>query len=133
MKKTVSKTTLARLVAAERAEARELLSEYGGHERPKTRGECGTARPCPWAGCKYHLYLDVNPKTGAVKLNHPGREVWELAESCALDIADRGATLEEVGAAVGVTRERARQIEAAGLARLRARTEAAALHSYLEP
>jgi len=39
--------------------------------------------------------------------------------SCALDVADRGgATLEEVGALINVTRERVRQIEVMALAHL---------------
>ena len=37
---------------------------------------------------------------------------------------DLGATLEEIGQALGVTRERARQIEAAALRKLRVRCEA---------
>jgi hypothetical protein len=131
--RTLNRTALSRLATAERAEVEALLREYGGHKRPKTRGECGTARPCPFVSCKYHLYLDVNPETGAVKLNHPGKEVCELTESCALDLAERGVTLEEAGAAVGVTRERARQIEAAGLAKLRVEKATVALQVYLEP
>src|SRR5688572_696068 len=44
--------------------------------RPATRGECKEeARPCPWVSCKYHLYLDVNPETGSIKLNFPDLEV----------------------------------------------------------
>jgi hypothetical protein len=84
-------------------------------------------------GCKYHLYLDVNPQTGAVKLNRPHLDVSELTESCALDLAERGVTLEEAGAAVGVTRERARQIEAKGLAMLAQSRERRRLQAYLEP
>jgi len=82
-------------------------------ERPRTRGECEEGdRPCPWVACKYHLYLDVNPETGSIKLNFPDLEVWEMKETCALDIADRGgATLEVVGATMNLTRERIRQME----------------------
>lgn len=89
-------------------------------ERPATREQCSQmARPCPFVSCAHHLYLDVNPETGAIKLNFPHLEVWEMAETCSLDLADRGGmTLEEVGAAINVTRERARQVEARGLRRL---------------
>jgi hypothetical protein len=91
-------------------------------EMPLVREEClkQPGRPCPWVRCKSHLYLDVNPETGTVKLNFPHLEVWEMGESCSLDLADRGGlTLEEVGAAINVTRERARQVETRGLEKIR--------------
>ena len=66
--------------------------------RPQTRAECeGGARPCPYVSCVHHLYLDVSEQTGAIKMNFPDLEPWELTESCALDVADRGGlTLDEV-------------------------------------
>ena len=90
--------------------------------RPRTRGECVDGpRPCPWAGCKYHLALDVNPETGTIKINRPDLEVWELEHSCALDIADVGGlTLEATGLIANLTRERIRQLEIIGLVKLRA-------------
>jgi hypothetical protein len=89
-------------------------------ERPRTRGACGQERPCPWVSCKHHLYLDVNPETGSIKLNFPDLEVWEMKETCALDVADRnGITLEEVGEIMNLTRERIRQVEVRGLLRLK--------------
>lgn len=72
---------------------------------PRVRGDClpggsNEVRPCPWNTCRYHV-------------EHP--EV-----SCALDVADRGgATLEEVGEYIGVTRERIRQIEAGLMLKLK--------------
>ena len=52
-------------------------------------------RPCPYVSCKHHLYLDVT-EFGGIKLNFPGLEVWELEETCALDVAERGGvTLDE--------------------------------------
>lgn len=97
---------------------RELYPESEHGARPKTRGDCAqAARPCPFVSCKHHLYLDVSSQTGAIKLNFPDIEVWEMAESCVLDVADRGgATLEEVGALMNLTRERTRQLEARSLA-----------------
>lgn len=81
-------------------------------ERPRTRGECGDERPCPFVGCSHHLYLDVNVETGAIKLNFPDLEPWDMKHSCTLDEADKGAhTLEAVGERINVTRERLRQIE----------------------
>ena len=39
-------------------------------------------------------------------------EICSEKESCVLDVADRGgATLEEIGDAMGITRERVRQLE----------------------
>lgn len=91
-------------------------------DRPRTRAECGGGqmRPCPFVSCKHHLYLDVNPVSGSVKLNFPDLEVWEMKETCALDVADRGGiTLEEVGEILNLTRERIRQVEVRGLLRLK--------------
>jgi len=89
--------------------------------RPRTRGECGHLRPCPYVSCRFHLYLDVLP-TGNLKLNFPDLEPWQLHPSCALDVADRGPHGHEaVGAAINVTFERARQIEESALAKLKKR------------
>lgn len=92
-------------------------------ERPKTREDClkgglNERRPCPFVSCEHHLYMDVNKETGAIKMNFPHLEVWELKETCALDVADRGGiTLEEVGEIMNLTRERIRQVEVRGLSR----------------
>ena len=109
-----------RLSRAERAAGAEL-ADVDTTRRPKTRAECvGGPRPCPWAGCRHHLYLDVNPETGSVRLNFPGVDLADMTETCALDVADRdGVTLDTVAAALNVTRERIRQIEALSLERLR--------------
>ena len=89
--------------------------------RPRSRADCaGGPRPCLFISCKHHLYLDVNPGTGSIKLNFPDKEIWELNETCALDVADRGGiTLEEVGSIMNLTRERIRQVENRGLQKLR--------------
>jgi hypothetical protein len=89
--------------------------------RPTTREQCrGEVRPCPWVACKHHLYLDVNPETGSIKINFPDLEPWELNETCALDVAERGGiTLEEVGEIMNLTRERIRQVEVRGLLKLK--------------
>ncbi|MBA3819952.1 MAG: DNA-binding protein, partial [Deltaproteobacteria bacterium] len=89
--------------------------------RPKTRADCGAEqRPCPWVACKHHLYLDINPETGSIKINFPDLEVWELRDTCALDVAERGGiTLDEVGLVTNLTRERIRQLEVRGLLKLK--------------
>jgi len=102
----------------------EDLATLAEHLRPTTRGDClpggcNAERPCPWVGCRHHLALKVLG-SGRVRLWHPDLEVWELPETCALDVADRGPeSLEKVGAYMGLTRERVRQIEEEGLERIR--------------
>lgn len=104
---------------AESPEDVELRAELAV-SRPATRADCvGGLRPCPFLGCRYHLYLDVNPETGSVKLNFPDTELHEMAETCTLDVADRqGMTLARVGSLMNLTRERIRQLESQALARL---------------
>jgi hypothetical protein len=128
--KTMSRKEIARDLRRQRQsgvidpELEAVMQEIEA-ERPRSRSECATGpRPCMFISCKHHLYLDVNPSTGSIKLNFPDREVWELENTCALDVADRGGiTLEEVGAIMNLTRERIRQVETRGLLKLRAIAE----------
>jgi Sigma-70, region 4 len=101
---------------------------------PCVRADCvDGARPCPFVSCKHHLYLDVSARTGAIKINFPDLDVWEMSETCALDVADRGGTtLEEVGAIMNLTRERIRQVEVKGLAKLAALRDMMALRDYVD-
>ncbi len=129
----------ARTISVKRMTKRELelgrlLYPETDYYKPKSRAEClGTERPCPYVSCKHHLYLDVSPRTGAIKLNFPDLEVWEMKETCALDVADRGGTtLEDVGAIMNLTRERIRQVEVRALAKLEALTEMEALRDYVD-
>jgi hypothetical protein len=102
-------------------------------QRPKQRSECAEGpRPCPHVSCRHHLYLDVSPKTGAIKLNFPDLEPWELPMSCALDIAeDGGRTLEDVGEIMNLTRERIRQLELKALSKLEAVRDMRALRELI--
>jgi Sigma-70, region 4 len=99
----------------------QALAEELEATRPRLRADCAEgARPCPYVSCKFNLYVDVNPRTGSVKMNFPDKELWEIGDTCALDVADRGGiTLEEVGAIMNLTRERVRQLETRGLTKLR--------------
>ncbi len=86
--------------------------------RPQTRAECrDMPRPCPFVGCRFHLYLDVNPRNGNVKYNFPDKEPWQLEVSCSMDVAEAegGVTLEEIGQVMNLTRERVRQVEVVAL------------------
>ena len=93
------------------------------HWRPKSRSECQDGpRPCPFVGCKFHLFLDITPR-GGLRVPH-GEEpeaLFELKETCALDVADRGGlTLEAVARLQSITRERVRQIELGALEKYKA-------------
>ena len=129
----------ARTISVKRMTKRELelgrlLYPETDYWKPRSRADClGTDRPCPFVSCKYHLYLDVSPRTGAIKLNFPDLEVWEMKETCSLDVADRGGTtLEDVGAIMNLTRERIRQVEVRALAKLEALKDMAALRDYVD-
>jgi len=116
-----SKTIAPKRLTRDERRLSELLVYPEEVERPMTREECKSMpRPCPFVSCAHHLYLDVNQETGAIKLNFPHLEVWEMAETCSLDVADRGGiTLEEVGAILNLTRERIRQVEVRGLYKIK--------------
>ena len=126
--------SVKRLSKAELERGRLLFPEDTAADRPTERAECVNGmRPCPYVSCQHHLYLDVSPRTGAIKLNFPDLEVWEMTETCALDVADRGgATLQEVGAIMNLTRERIRQVEVRGLAKLQAHDQMSSLRDYVD-
>ena len=127
-----AKTIAMKRLTKEEIRIGKLLFPERGYWRPKTRGDCANvARPCPYVSCKYHLFIDVNQQTGSIKLNFPDLEVWDLKQSCALDVAMQGgATLEEVGEILNLTRERIRQVEVRGLFQLKEQ-DSAVLNSYL--
>jgi len=126
--------SIKRLAKSEIARGRLEYPEETKHLRPKTRAEClNTPRPCPFVSCAHHLYLDVSPRTGAIKMNYPDLEVEDMTHSCVLDIADRGAeTLEQAATVMNVTRERIRQIEVVALAKLEAKESAAVLRDFID-
>jgi Sigma-70, region 4 len=129
----------ARTISVKRMTKRELeigrlLFPETDYWKPRNRAECAEGpRPCPFVSCKHHLFIDVSPRTGAIKLNFPDLEVWDLGESCALDVADKhGTTLEDVGAIMNLTRERIRQVEVKALAKLEALNDMYALRDYVD-
>lgn len=121
VRRSRAKTIAMKRLTKEELRIGALLYPERSYWRPSARGECSNvARPCPYVSCKYHLYIDVNPATGSIKVNFPDREVWELGNSCALDVAEQGGiTLEEVGEILNLTRERIRQVEVRGLMKLK--------------
>ena len=106
------------------------------HPRPQQRSDClvggpNAQRPCPYVSCRHHLYLEVNPTTGTIKLSFPDSEPWEIPATCSLDVADahdadpeptgtRLLKLEAVSQLLGLTRERIRQIEEGAVPKLKA-------------
>jgi hypothetical protein len=130
----------ARTISVKRMTKRELelgrmlYPDIEDGAKPTRREDCAQGqRPCPFVSCKHHLYLDVSARTGAIKLNFPDLEVWEMTESCAVDVADRGGTtLEDVGTIMNLTRERIRQVEVKGLAKLEALSDTFALRDYVD-
>lgn len=91
----------------------ELQEEvrFAEKNRPRTRADCvGGYRPCPWVGCRHHLYLDVND-VGNIRFNFPNLGVDELPVSCALDVADTGPLDgDNVGVLLNITRESVRNM-----------------------
>jgi len=129
----------ARTISVKRMTKRELeigrmLYPETDYYKPRTRAECADGpRPCPYVSCQHHLFLDVSARTGAIKLNFPDLEVWDMNETCALDVADRGGTtLEDVGAIMNLTRERIRQVEVKALAKLEALNDMTSLRDYVD-
>src|SRR5258706_2657935 len=129
----------ARTISVKRMTKRELeigrlLFPETDYWKPQSRAECAEGpRPCPFVPCKHHLFIDVSPRTGAIKLNFPDLEVWDLVESCAIDVADSGGkTLEDVGAIMNLTRERIRQVEVKALAKLEALSDMYALRDHFD-
>jgi hypothetical protein len=126
--RTERTANLARLKAEVRAEPE--LEEPSPAElealRPRERSDCERVpRPCPFVGCRYHLYLEVKGN-GSVVFSQPGLDPTELPEraSCVLDLVEDhpdGMTLAAVGTLYRMGRERVRQIEAGARRALRAR------------
>ena len=108
------------LKASEPPKTRRLPVVQEEHWRPKTRGDCKSVpRPCPHAGCRHHLYLDISSE-GWLRINKSVSEPGEMVVSCSLDVADRGhqMLLDEIGELMGVTKERVRQLEFSALRKL---------------
>lgn len=108
-----------------------------GMERPRTRGACeGGERPCPWVSCRYHLAFDVTPG-GSLKVNFPDRDVADMPETCALDVADRGGcgSLSRFASVMNLSFDRAAQVttEALTCARETATQEGCDLALFVRP
>jgi hypothetical protein len=123
VKEMTREKRLRRLLALDPDEA-QLLAQVA-ELRPRTRADCADGpRPCPFVSCRHHLFLEVNPETGTVIFNFPGKELWEVERTCSLDEAARGGiTLEEIGGMMQLSRERIRQLEDLALAHLKTKVD----------
>lgn len=75
-------------------------------QRPLRRYECRNGyRPCPWVTCAHHMFHALR------KCLKGTTDPLDMEQTCVLDIAETGATLEEIAGWLGLTRERIRQIE----------------------
>ncbi len=79
----------------ETIEANKILAELDV-QRPKIRADCleggsNAERPCPFVSCKFHLFLDVSERSGAIKINFPGLEIWEMNETCVVETSSEPA------------------------------------------
>jgi hypothetical protein len=122
----------AALTRDERRELKDIeyeLAVLGIDQRRPTDDRNCAPGPCPHVGCARHLYLDVLPprRPGGqprIRLNFPGKEVWELEETCSLREARRAAAAggyngrDRVARLLNLTEERVRQIELPALAQL---------------
>lgn len=138
--RTFTLRDLTRVAAREQAmaDAVEYAAELREVDRwPQTFGECqaaglGRERACPHLRCIHHLGVDVGA-SGSLRIARPGPDGLPRTDgpSCALveamtpSAADEGLrdesyarTLEEIAQALGVTRERVRQIVDTVLARI---------------
>lgn len=98
----------------------EKYSDAESPRRPRTRGECKDGpRPCGFLGCRYNLAIDIGYTGRSIKFNHPLVDITEMAETCALDVADRGPVgLPELAKLMGLSYDRAFQTVDEALAKL---------------
>lgn len=88
--------------------------------RPKTRADCAhVPRPCPFVSCPHNLRVSIASDGRVHDLTGD-----TLPSSCALDVVDQhpdGLSLAEIGARMGISRQRADQIAREALRKLAAR------------
>lgn len=89
--------------------------------RPKTRADCAASvRPCPWVGCRHHLFTEVRAN-GTIAYPYGTRleALEQMQDSCSLDVAEQGGvTWDQVGEAMNCSMQMARVIETTALAKL---------------
>jgi hypothetical protein len=91
-----------------------------------TGGKCmAKTEPCMVEHCRHHLYSDMKPEQIELSTKPKVR--------CTLKLGNCGGmTLSEVGAMMGLTRERIRQIECRALIHLARKPMAKHLYEHIE-
>jgi hypothetical protein len=99
------------------------MNECINESRPKTREDCkNDVRPCPWVGCQFHLYLDVDDRNEII-FNHENTvfndddlenpDLRKMVHTCVLDIVDKiddGLTFCEIAEYLGCTVKKVKEI-----------------------
>jgi len=99
--------TVSRVYKPEEIDVEEVDVEY---ERPTKRSECPGYRPCPFVSCKYNLFLDITEE-GDIRFNFDGVEPWQMRNSCALDVAEKGPLkIVDVSAMVNLTKAETEEV-----------------------
>ena len=114
----------------------ELAADGISFDLPPDREAClEMPRPCPFVRCRHHLAVDEEIKKGEprLKVNFPHLPVWEIPDTCSLDVADRAdqkkvkpgsfeavMSYDEVGAEMNLSGERIRHLEARAFKKIRA-------------
>lgn len=89
---------------------------------PATRADCANVpRPCPYVSCSHHLWLRLqSEQPGNPKAGKQGTTTFRpsSSQSCALDVAEKGATIEEIAEMLGMHHSRVRQIAEGAIMKL---------------
>lgn len=97
------------------------IPDYKGPEAPPaTRAECaGIERPCKRYACLHNLTPETERAGKPHHGKHPDPVLVEKAESCELDVSEKGRHApKEVAQLMGLTPERVRQLEDRGMRKM---------------
>ena len=95
---------------------------------PHTRADCPVTRPCPHLKCRYHLWLvEAESMPGRRRERAaPGSDFHPWSNTtCALDVAEKTNTPEEVARMLGMDPRQVRRIQRAAIDKLAANPDAA--------
>lgn len=117
------------------------LQASAGLTRPRSMAEC-PAGPCPWLGCRHHLYLEERDGellvTWPELLSDDSTELseafdWDRRETCSLRAAARGPmSTYEIGQALNWHRSTVEKVLRAAVAKIAASESAEGLAELLE-